>query len=83
MCCDVIYLYRMRQDKFLENFSKSSIWFNKEERQRLNEMSRTMNKIPFYRRKLFAMKQKIDDISNKVNKLKKDTNQLKNKIGYE
>ena len=74
-------LYSIRQETFLENFSKSSIWFTKEEKERLNEMSRTMNKIPAYKRKLSAMQQKIQDITNKVNKLKRDTNQLKTKIG--
>eukprot|EP01084_Bolivina_argentea_P275515 469890_1 len=78
---DDIQELQTRQEKVLANISKSAIWFNKEERKRLNEMSTVMNKVPHYRKKLSSMKQKVQDIQNKVDKLKRDTNLLKNKIG--
>mmetsp|Transcript_11989 Transcript_11989/g.18095 ORF Transcript_11989/g.18095 Transcript_11989/m.18095 type:complete len:324 (+) Transcript_11989:27-998(+) len=71
-----------RQDQFLHQFSRSSIWFNKEQRQRLNEMSKVMNEVPAYRRKLQSMQQKMNDISYKVTKLKRNTQQLKKRIDF-
>eukprot|EP01083_Nonionella_stella_P291610 992156_1 len=69
---DDIQELQTRQEKVLANISKSAIWFNKEERKRLNEMSTVMNKVPHYRKKLSSMKQKVQDIQNKVDKLKRD-----------
>merc|ERR1711879_324392 len=73
----------LRQCNFLENFSKQSIWFNKEQRQRLNAMSSTMNKVPTYRRKLVAMRKGMNEISKTVERMKTETVIMKQELGLQ
>merc|ERR1712087_419223 len=72
---------KIQQCNFLENFTKSSLWFNKEQRQRLNAMSRTMNKVPGYRRKLASIQRKMKSVSWNVEQMKRDTAAMKQELG--
>jgi len=74
---------QMKQCNFLEHFSKSSIWFDKEQRQRLNAMSRAMNKVPSYRRKLAVMQSKMSDIDDRIQRMKRETVLMKEEMGMQ
>eukprot|EP01084_Bolivina_argentea_P240889 404546_1 len=54
---------QLRQEKCLQNISKSKLWFTKEERHTLNEMSTAMDKVPKYRKKLATMTQRVQEIN--------------------
>merc|ERR1712228_637157 len=74
---DDIKELQLRQTQILKNASKASIWFNKEQRIRLNEMSKTMNKITAYRKKLHSMKQSVANIDKKSKQTEKRNKLLK------
>jgi len=80
---DDIYELRNKQSSFLANVSQNAIWFNKSEKIRINEMQRTINKIPEYQAKIARMKQAMANLEKRVQKLKQESYQMKQRIGAE
>lgn len=77
---DDIYELRHKQQSFLDSVSKNNIWFNESEKMRINEMQKTINKIPEYQKKISKMRRRMSNLEKRVKILKEESSELKNKV---